>query len=296
MLSGFDNKKDIVDSTFREFEESLNKSIHTLDGEEALHSTINTQLCLFLSGVISAKLLIEQCVVPNYVAGHSVGAFAAATISGVITFKQALTLVNKRAVLMDAHFATGYGMTALLGYSVEKLKSALAAHNDLYPPVYLANINTASQLVIAGRIDSMKILVEHLSMTGLQKATLLKVAVPSHCPLLNDVSIQLKELLSEMTLKEPAMPYASNSTGRLLRKAEDIRNDLWINISTTVQWYDAISLIYEYGGRIFMEMSPSGVLSKITDSLFPDVHTINVNESRIDQAAFLWNEYRNKNI
>src|SRR5204862_6905042 len=102
--------------------------------------------------------------------------------------------------------------------------------------VYAAKSNSICQWVIAGRIDSMKILVEYLSMTGLQKATLLKVAVPSHCPLLNDIAIHLKELLSGMTLKEPAMPYASNSTGRLLRKAEDIRNDLWINISTTVQW------------------------------------------------------------
>ena len=197
---------------------------------------------------------------------------------------------------MEASYPSGYGMTALIGYSVERLKTVLARHNAIHPPLYLANINTATQLVIAGQADSMKALVEHLSMNGLQKARLLQVAVPSHCELLNEVSNELKELINTMVLKEPSIPYASNSTGRLLRTSEDVRRDLWVNISTTVQWYDALSLIYEHGARVFMEMSPAGVLAKITDSIFPDIHTIRVNESRIDQAAFLWNEYQNKNI
>jgi malonate decarboxylase epsilon subunit len=296
MLSGFDLQSEVVSTLFQTFEGFLNIPVGVADTEDALHSTVNTQLCLLLSGVIAARLLIEHGVRPDYVAGHSVGTFAAAVISGVITFEQALSLVNRRARLMEATFPAGYGMTALIGYSVERLKPALDSHNSIHPPLYLANINTASQLVIAGRKDSMKILVDNLSLKGLQKARVLQVAVPSHCVLLKDVSMELKDLISGMTLKEPATPYASNATGRLLRTADDIRKDLWINISTTVLWYDAVSLIYEHGARLFLEMTPAGVLAKIIDSSFQDVHTIRLNEARIDQTVFLWNEYQNKNI
>jgi len=296
MLQAFDDKSGIADAVFREFEAVLGRSLKGLDSEEGLSSTINTQLCLLLSGVIAARILLDQGIIADYVLGHSVGSFAAAVTSGVITLEQALILVNKRAVLMDAAYPEGYGMTAILGFSVERLTNALAEHNLRYSPVYLANINAADQMVVAGKTDSMKVLVEKLSMNGLQKAKLLKVAVPSHCELLSSVSLELKALLESMDLNEPTIPYIADSTGRLLHAADDIRRDLWINISTTVKWYDAVTLVYERGARIFLEMSPAGVLMKIADESFPEAHTIGVNESHMDQAVILWNAYLNKNI
>jgi malonate decarboxylase epsilon subunit len=296
MLQAFDDKNGGAEAAFREFEAVLQRPIKGFDTEEMLNSTINTQLCLLLSGVISARILLAQGVTADYVAGHSVGTFAAATISGVITLEQALILVHKRAVLMNTAFPEGYGMTALLGFSVERLISALTAHNLRYPPVYLANINAADQLVVSGRNDSMQSLVTTLSRNGLQKAKLLRVAVPSHCELLSTVSVELKKMLDDMTLNEPVIPYVADSTGRLLLTADDIRRDLWINISTTVKWYDAVTLIYERGARILIEMSPSGVLTKIAEASFPEAHTIGASETHMDQAVILWNAYLNNNI
>jgi malonate decarboxylase epsilon subunit len=296
MLRCFDLKNGIAGSLFTEFEQVLRLPLKGLDTEEALASTVNTQLCLLLSGVTTARLLLGQQVVPDFVAGHSVGAFAAAVISGVITFEEALLLVNKRAHLMNVAFPQGYGMTALLGYSAARLKPYLESHNRQHPPIYLANINAADQLVIAGMTDSMKILVETLKRNGLQKAKVLRVAVPSHCELLSSVSQELKALLNGMPLQEPVIPYVSNATGRLLRTAAGIAGDLWLNISTTVQWYDATTLVYERGTRMFLEMAPAGVLSKIAGASFPEAEVIGVVESRTEQAALLWNEYFNKNL
>ena len=127
-----------------------------------------------------------------------------------------------------------------------------------------------------------------------RKTKLLDIAVPSHCELLSNVSKSLKDELSGMQLNDPAIPYAANTTGRLLKSAASVQQDLWASVSLTVRWYDATSLIYECGGRIFIEMVPAGVLSKIAGSTFPDAEIIAFSFSQIDQAYLLWNDFKNK--
>jgi malonate decarboxylase epsilon subunit len=292
MLHILPGQNSIVAKVFEEAESVLNKHVYTLDGMKELSSTVNVQLCLLIAGVISARRLLATGVTADFVAGHSVGAFGAAVISGVITFRQALALVHHRSRLMEEAFPQDYGMAALVGFTQSRLKPFLEAHNAQYPPVFLANINAADQLVLSGRTDSLKVLIEELSRAGIQKTKILNVTVPSHCELLASASAALKEQMESMQFCEPAIPYASNSTGRLLKTAEAIRKDLWLSLSVMVKWYDAITLIYESGARIFIEMNPPGVLEKIAASTFPDAKALSANESQIESFGLLWNHYQ----
>lgn len=296
MLNALPAADPIVKAVFDDAESFLQKTVLTLDTEAALTSTINVQLCLLIAGVISARQLIHKGIQPDFVAGHSIGAFAAAVTSGALSFKQAIKLVQLRATLMQDAFPIDYGMTALIGFSENRLKPYLVRHNANHSTVYLANINAADQLIIAGRVDSMEILTGVLKRDGIQKIKRLKMPVPSHCELLVSVSEALKQALEPMQLNQPAIPYASNSTGRLLKTVDAIKNDLWSSVSSTVKWYDATSLIYEYGARIFIEMQPAGVLTKIAESTFPDIKAIAFNGDDIDRVYQLWNDFNTSKI
>jgi len=284
----------VVADVFEVAESVLNCSVYSLDSAMAFSSTVNVQLCLLIAGVIAARRLIAQGIKPDFVAGHSVGAFAAAVINGVISFKQAIGLVNSRASLMENAFPKHYGMAALVGFTQSRLKPYLEKHNNAHSTIFLANINAADQMVVAGRTDSIDLLIQELKKAGIQKAKFLNVSVPSHCQLLAGVSEALKQQMETLPFNEPTIPYASNSTGRLLKTGDAIKKDLWLSISTTVKWFDATTLIYESGARLFIEMEPSGVLAKIAAATFPDATVWNVNETQIDHLGIAWNNYQNK--
>ena len=277
---------------FSEAENLLHQEISEIDNSVSLSSTINVQLSLLIAGVISARRLSARGVVADFVAGHSVGAFAAAVFSQVISFEQAINLVHNRARLMELAFPAGYGMAALVGFSLNRLKPFLDDHNNMYSTVYISNINAADQLVVSGEISSIKLLIESLQRAGIQKAKILDVKVPSHCPLLNSVSDSLNQQIGAMEMKNPIIPFASNTSGRLLKTGEAVGQDLAQSLSATVKWDDATTLLYEKGTRIFIEMAPSGVLAKIAASTFSEAGILMVDESRINQLFLQWNNYK----
>ncbi|MCZ4225101.1 ACP S-malonyltransferase [Pedobacter rhodius] len=277
-------------------EHILGRKISTIDTDAALFSTVNVQLALLISGVISAKRILAGGVHADFVAGHSIGAFSAAVISGVIRFDQAIKLVDTRARLMEQAFPSGYGMAALLGFTQNRLLPYLEIHNKKHAAVYLSNINAKDQLVVSGELNSLTALIGELQKAGIQKTKILDVSVPSHCRLLSGISDVLKKQLGEMELKAPLIPFASNTTGRLLKTAEAISADLSASISSPVQWYDATTLIYEMGARIFVEMEPSGVLSKIATATFPEAKVISANEDQLSQLVDLWKIYQEAHV
>lgn len=293
MLDAMDAGDPITAEIFAQTLEILGEPATVLDGEDKLQSTVYVQICLLIAGVISGKQLLASGVKPDFVAGHSVGAFSAAVISGVLSFKQALALVKNRGTLMENAYPKGYGMAALVGLSLPSLKKLLSAHNESQDTIYLANINTADQQVIAGRLDSIQRFIENLKQnTSIQKARVLNMSVPSHCVLLEDVSSALKVQLDELILGEPVFGYASNHSGRLLKTSEAIREDLWKSVACTVQWHDATTLLYELGTRIFIETNPSGVLSKMAESAFSDADVLAVQEAGAGPVSWLWKRFQ----
>ena len=101
--------------------------LDVLDSAEALQSTTNVQLALLISGVAAARALTDdRGLVPAFVAGHSVGGFAAAVTAGVLTFAEAVAAVRLRGDLMQQKCSSGqWGMAAVLGLRLTAV-SALA--------------------------------------------------------------------------------------------------------------------------------------------------------------------------
>ena len=118
----------------------LGEDARLLDSAEALQSTRAVQLCLLIAGVAGARLLMRDGQRPDYVAGLSIGAYAAAVVAGALDY-DAVRLVALRGELMRA-YPHGYGMTAILGLSLGTVEGP--ADGGRGPPTWPISTPTTS--------------------------------------------------------------------------------------------------------------------------------------------------------
>ncbi len=280
-----------IGRTLDEVSEGLEQNVLELDSTEALRSTVSVQLALLASGVGVARALIAEGVEPEAVAGMSVGAFAAAVAAGALDLDDGVRLVKQRAEGMVKLYPKGYGLAAIVGLTEKQVSTLVEAAYTEQNPVYVGNINAPRQIVIAGSDEGMDKVLEAARKSGARKAVRLNVSEPSHCPLLEPVADALRESLQAIHLQPPKTVYVGNVTGRALRSAEGISEDLASNIAHGVRWYDATTVLEELGCRLFLEMPPGHVLSELGWEAFPDVRTLAVGETSLKHALLLASQF-----
>ncbi|QBP40164.1 ACP S-malonyltransferase [Paenisporosarcina antarctica] len=276
-----------VENVLNTVTETLNESVFNFHSKEALVSTKAVQLTLLTAGVATFKAFEAEGVKPDFVAGHSVGAFSAAVAAGVIELKDAVKIVKLRGELMEKAYPEGYGMGVVLGMGFYKLQSLVAEHYDEKSPVFMANQNSQDEITISGALPGLQNVLDHARQNGARCATMLNVSTPSHCPLLSSVSDDLTGALHDILFYKPVIPYAGNRRARLLYDPVDIRQDLAESVSSPVQWNDASRVLYEKGARLFIEMPPGSVLSRLATKAFPEARVLSVAENGFDDCQFV---------
>src|SRR5580704_18639396 len=199
-----------VRQTLEEVSAELGYDVRTLDSPEALRSTVPVQLALLTAGVAAARALEAEGLIPEAVAGLSVGAFGAAVHTQVLSLADAVQLVKQRAELMEQHSPEGYGLTAIVGLKEDQVLALVREASTRGNPVYLGNVNSADQIVITGSNDGMQKVASAALQAGARKTERLDVAVLSHSPLLQPVADALRQSLSQTPLNPPRMVYVSN--------------------------------------------------------------------------------------
>jgi len=264
----------------------LGRSIDALDDETSLRSTEAVQLCLLVAGVAAARALVAISARPDMVCGLSVGAFPAAVVAGALDFADALRLVALRGRLMEQAFPHGYGMTAIDGLTPAALGSLLAEVRSEGLPVYLANLNSDTQLVIAGSDEAMALAAERARERGARRSRRLCVAVPSHCVLLDAAAERYAHAFDGVALRRPDIAYLSSSLARPLFRPADIAADLAGNMARPVLWRDSMRAAWERGARLAVEMPPGRSLTGLATSTF-DGSAVALDGTRIDSVAAL---------
>lgn len=293
LLSDLPNET-MIQKTIDEASEVLNEDIHLLQTKEALMSTKNVQISLLVSGVSVYRYFEENNYIPDFVAGHSVGAFAAAVASGVLSLEDALKLVSLRGELMESMHPEGYGMIVILGMDNHQVQGVLDAHFTEEDPVYLANINSPTQITVSGSRKGLKKVIEGVKNNGANCANFLSVQTPSHSPLLQPVSKRLKEEMKGVTINEPKIKYVANFHARVLYKSTDIVEDLYQSVASSVQWDDVTSILYESGVRYFQELPPGNVLTKLLLNKFTDIRALAASESGLDDCLYIMDKIKDR--
>lgn len=188
------------------------------------------QLSVFASSLDAFHKLKEEGLEPDVVAGHSLGEYAAAYASGSLRFEDGALLVAERDRLMtEASRETPGGMTAIIGVDAREVLEAVETADGA---VVAANFNTPRQTVISGEEGALADVTERVG----GKKRKLDVAGAFHSPFMQEASVRMDRLLTEVSLKDPKIPMVSGIDGAVLARADDVRLALRDQMLLPVRW------------------------------------------------------------
>ncbi len=198
---------------------------------------------------------------PDYLAGHSLGEYAALVASGSLGFVAGIKLVSQRGQLMQAAVAPGQGaMAAIIGLDDAAIESACnqAASVGI---VSAANYNSPGQVVIAGETAAVEKACAYCTEQGARRAIMLAVSVPSHCALMQAAAEQLATSLATIEFRTTQIPVLHNTDASLAGTADNIRQHLVKQLYLPVRWSSSIQRMLDYEVAVFAECGPGKVLS-----------------------------------
>lgn len=241
---------------------------------ELLTQTINTQPCLYTVDLACAAALAEQGILPQGVAGFSLGELPAATFSGIFPADVGLALVGKRATLMDscAHNRPG-SMAAVVRLTKEQVEDICAGLPGCWP----VNYNCPGQTVVAFLEESREALLAAVTAQK-GRALPLKVSGAFHSPCMDDAAAAMQQLLLSIPLTAPQLPIYANLTGQLYKGAQ-LASILASQVNHPVQWQKTIETMAADGFDTFVEVGPGKTLTGLIQKILPDAVCCNVFDS-----------------
>lgn len=231
---------------------------------QALTDTRVAQPALGIAGLAMARVLESLALAPAAMGGHSYGELVALCHAGALEPEALLPLSEARGrCILDAA-GDDPGAMAAVSASAELVAHLLA---DL-PEVVLANRNGPDQVVIAGPTEAVRAACERLALGG-HRARTIPVAAAFHSPLIAGAEASFAAALAGVELGEPSLPVWSNRTAAPHETA-NLAESLARHIVSPVRFDEQIRAMYDSGIRIFVEVGPGGVLTRLVERILAD--------------------------
>jgi [acyl-carrier-protein] S-malonyltransferase len=253
--------------------------------EEELKLTENTQPAILTVSAAAERVLEENGVMPDYVAGHSLGEYSALVAAGSLDFAAAVKLVRNRGRYMQEAVPQGQGaMAAILGLAPAEVAEICkkAATGEV---VTAANLNSPEQTVISGSAAAVKRAVEIASQSGAKRAVILPVSAPFHCALMKPAETRLEADLRATEFGALRFPLVTNVDAEAITSGDEARDALIRQVCMPVRWEDSIREMIAQDARIFVEVGPGRVLSGLLRQIDRSVRTFNVEDAASLQST-----------
>ena len=238
--------------------------------ELELMETKNTQPAVFIYEVAAA--LTQKTVVPDVVAGHSLGEFAALVVSGCLNFEDGLNLVYHRALFgQKACEKTPTAMGAVIGMSDEYVEKRLKEiWDETGEPVYFANYNGPGQVVITGSLNGIRTTLKRLKAEGAKKAVLLGIGGSFHSPYMDEARAELGEIIEKTTFNVPNCPIYQCVDGKPHTNPDELKTNLIEHITHPVLWTTMVRNMHADGVGTYFEVGTDDTLQKIVARMCPE--------------------------
>jgi [acyl-carrier-protein] S-malonyltransferase len=237
----------------------------TIASAEEIKDTANAQPLIVATGLISAHLLNIKNF--SIVSGHSVGEITAAAISEVISASDALALVRQRGLAMaKAASQVETGMAAVLGGDRNDVLKSLA-NLELAP----ANDNGAGQIVAAGALDALDMLIENPPAGARVRA--LAVAGAFHTKYMQSAVNQVETFAANLTINSPKYQLISNKDGQVVKDGNDAVKRIVNQIANPVRWDLCMESLAQLGVTGAIELAPAGTLVGLLKRATPTIET-----------------------
>lgn len=232
---------------------------------EELKETQNTQPCLFAMELAAAAVLMEKGIVPDAVAGFSLGEVAAATVAGLFDEETGFRLVCKRGQLMQAaaeRFDTA--MAAVVKLTAEQVNDLAREFTDIYP----VNFNCPGNITVSGLASQMPEFSAKVKAAG-GRALPLKVKGAFHSPFMQEAAEAFAAELEKADIRKNEIMLYSNVTAQPYGDAA--AELLSKQIASPVQWESLIRNMIDFGVETFIEIGPGRTLTNMIKKIDPAI-------------------------
>lgn len=240
--------------------------------EEQLMETKNTQPSVFIYEV--AMAMTQNEIIPDVVAGHSLGEFAALVISGAITLEDGLKLVLNRALIGqkasdEAPVKTGMG--AVIGLTDEYVaKRIKEIWDETGEAIYFANHNGPGQVVITGTKKGVRLACKAFMKEGAKKAVPLAIGGSFHSPFMNEAKKELGAIINSIAFKQPRIPVYQCVDAKPHTDPAELKANLIEHITSSVLWTDMVNNMDADGVNEYYEVGTDDTLQKIVKRMKPE--------------------------
>ncbi len=284
LAEAFAESRQVFDQANAALGFSMSDMCYTASLEE-LKQTENTQPAILTVSVAAYRALEKRGVIPDFVAGHSLGEYSALVAAGGLDFSAAVKLVRARGRYMQEAVPAGEGaMAAILGLPPAEVLEICkkAADHEVVSP---ANLNSPEQTVISGNAAAVKRAVEIASQSGAKRAVILPVSAPFHCLLMAPAQKRLEPDLRAANFTALIIPLITNVDAEAIATGDEAREALIRQVTSPVRWLDSVHEMIESGVTIFVEVGPGKVLSGLMRQIDRSVRSLNVEDAASLQAT-----------
>ena len=271
---------------FAAVDDALGQHLSTLmfEGPEAeLTLTANAQpalmaVSLAVVAALEAEAGLDLARDAAFVAGHSLGEYAALAAAGSLSVAATARLLRLRGEAMQKAVKAGDGaMAALIGVDPETAASIAAEASDAADLCEVANDNGGGQIVVSGAKIAVDRAIEIAKARGVKRAILLPVSAPFHCRLMQPAADAMASALAETTILSPRVPLVANVTARPLSDPSEIRALLVRQVTATVRWRESVAFMASEGVSLFVECGAGKVLSGLAKRIADQATAISIN-------------------
>jgi len=252
---------------------------------EGLNTTTISQPAIFVTSAAILEVLrtnpATADIKAGVTAGLSLGEYTALYAAGVISFEDALILVQKRGQAMQAASdATEGAMVSVIGLDEEKVRQLCteASQGEFVEPV---NFNCPGQIVISGGKSACKRAEELAPKYGAIKAIRLEVAGAFHTEMMSSAANELhKALLSCKISKLADIKVIANINAEYYESAEKIVEGLTKQLVSPIYWQKCMERLLADGVEKFYEIGPGRVLTGLMKRISRKTQVINISSAQ----------------
>ena len=227
---------------------------------DLLKETRYTQPALFIHEAILWNLA-KEFVNPIAFAGHSLGEYSALYASGVLTFRDACSLVILRGSIMfkagEKQPGTMFAVIGLEDQKVEQLCQELSGKDGT---IVAANYNSPGQIVLSGDAEYLRAQAPLFKSAGARMVTELQVSGAFHSSLMASASEELGKAIESTLFTKPDKPVYPNVHALPILDQNQLKHYLLQQLTSPVRWSQSIQNMYNAGIKHFCEIGPGKVL------------------------------------
>jgi len=255
-----------------------------------LSELANAKLAILTVTVASSRVLKQEFgIAPDYSAGHSVGEYAALCCAGVLSLRDTVSLLERRAEVIETALREVSGTMAwvinLDGVTVEEKAARL---RDEGHSIYVSGYDCPRQTSISATLNSFQHCVGEFERAGAIVVPI-NATGPFHSPLMAQASDDFRDVLAGYSFALPQCVALANHSARPYSGSqEESRDNLALHLVKPVQWRDTTEFLLANDVRYALELGPNEIVGYLLGKTTKEISCLSLDREK------QWSAFRSR--